>query len=72
MKKEFSPSFTVVKLDPGNERLPPLRQDDSKNTVLWLKALAMRISGAHSPTLSAFELFFLTSLPGVEATPGCN
>lgn len=29
------PSLTVVKLDPGNERLPPLREDDSKNTVLW-------------------------------------
>jgi hypothetical protein len=25
----------VVQLDPGNERLAPLREDDSKNTVLW-------------------------------------
>jgi hypothetical protein len=25
----------VVQLDHGNEHLPPLREDDSKNTVLW-------------------------------------
>jgi hypothetical protein len=29
------PILTVVQLDPGNERLAPLREDDSKNTVLW-------------------------------------
>ena len=29
------PILTVVKLDPGNERLPPQREDDSKNTILW-------------------------------------
>jgi hypothetical protein len=29
------PILTVVKLDPDNERLPPPREDDSKNTVLW-------------------------------------
>lgn len=29
------PTLTLVKLDPGNEHLSPLREDNSKNTVLW-------------------------------------
>lgn len=29
------PIFTVVKLDPGNERLHPQLEDQSKNTILW-------------------------------------
>ena len=29
------PIFTVVKLDPDNERLVPQNEDQSKNTILW-------------------------------------
>jgi|GEM_PF-1997969 len=29
------PILTVVELDRDNERLPPLREDESKNKVLW-------------------------------------
>ena len=42
------PALTVVKLDPGNERLPPLREDESKNTVLW-KVVADRTVADKTP-----------------------
>ena len=29
------PILIVVQLDPDNERVPPLREDDNKNKVLW-------------------------------------
>lgn len=29
------PILTVVELHPNNERLPPLREDENKNKVLW-------------------------------------